>query len=87
MAPNYYLTVAPKYVDLLCGLPAFRDLSTEQLFDMLPKRYRRLVLPASDVSHIREQDDHTRAAIIGMLATETQIEHYLAQKFMTNLSA
>ena len=73
-----HLKVADGYVDLLCGLPDFIGLTAAQLLSRLPERYRHAV-PVTE-------EHMARAVIIGMLATEAQIEHHLAHKFVERLS-
>jgi hypothetical protein len=66
-------------------------LSTPQLLKLLSKRYHKAVPPIGEDFQIREaarlqEEREARAVIIGMLATEVQIEHYLAQKFVERLA-
>lgn len=75
---NFHLRVAPKYVDLLASLPDFADATTKQLFALLPERYRRIIPAGSE--------KQARAAIIGMLATEAQIERRIGMKFLERVS-
>jgi hypothetical protein len=85
LALNHHLRIADKHVDMLCGMPEFRDLTTAQLLKMLPNRYRHAVPPVSyDVrEHVRVREERmTRAVVIGMLATEAQIESHAAVLFM-----
>lgn len=84
------LQIAAPYVDLLNELPGFCDLSTEQLFKLLPKRYHKSVPPVGDDLGIREaayqrEVRMARAVIIGMLAKPEHVEQYQAQKFLDRL--
>lgn len=88
---HHYLKIASKYVDLLCGLPFWRDRTTEQLFHLLPKKYHRVVPPLGASTAKREaarteEERMARAVIIGMLASDAQIEEHLSQKFVERLS-
>src|SRR5579863_4248890 len=76
----FHLKIADHHVDMLNGLPQFRDLSTAQLFNLLPRRYHKFVPPIGEDLPIREaafqrEERMARAVIIGMLAKETHIEH------------
>ena len=84
---DFHLKVSAKHVDMLNALPEFRDLSTQQLLTLLPKKYRKFVPPVGQFFEIRdhahaEEDRMARAVIVGLLATETQIENYLGDQFL-----
>lgn len=89
---DFHLKVAKYHVDMLNSIPEFCDLSTIQLHSMLPKRYRHFVPPVGPDFAVRdhahaEEDRMARAVIIGMLATEAQIESHLSQRFLEKVSA
>ena len=77
--PDIHLRVADKHVDFLNSLPDFSDLSTTQLWNALPEKYRKHVPP------INGDDRHARAAIIGMLAHPIQIESHIGTMFLERL--
>jgi hypothetical protein len=92
---NFHLKVADRYVDLLCELPKYRHLSTEELFKLLTagkrsKGVAKFVPPVGDDLRIREaaferEERQRRAVIIGMLATPEEIEQHYGQKFLEHL--
>ena len=84
---NFHLKVSAKYVDLLNSLPEFRDLSTAQLRQLLPKRYRQFVPPVGEFFEVRDhahaqEDRMARAVIIGMLAPESLIQEHLSFQYL-----
>ena len=79
---DFHLKVNDKYVDLLNSLPDFRDLSTEQLKQLLPKRYRQFIPPVGAFFEVRDhahqqEDRMARAVIIGMLAPDSMIQEII----------
>jgi len=81
-AQNFHLRVAAKYVDFLNSLPDFIDLSTTQLWYALPEKYRKHVPSVG----FESDDRMTRAVLIGMLASETQIASFIEHRFLERLS-
>ena len=84
---DFHLKVQPKFVDLLNSLPEFRDLSTAQLKQLLPKRYRQFVPPVGDFFEVRdhahqEEDRMARAVIIGMLASESMVQEHTTFRYL-----
>lgn len=78
--PDIHLRIAKEHVKFLNSIPEFRDLSTTQLWIALPAKYRKHVPP------INNQDDtHTRAVLIGMLAHPAQIESHIGTLFLERL--
>jgi hypothetical protein len=73
---DFPLRVNDRYVDVLNSVPEFRDLATDQLLRLVPKRYQKF-LPNAGVDELQ-----TRAAAIGMLATEEQIEQHTSTMFV-----
>jgi hypothetical protein len=92
---NFHLKVADRYVNLLCELPKYRDLSTEELFKLLTagrhsKGIAKFVPLVGDDLEIREaayerEERQRRAVIIGMLAKPEEIEQHYGQKFLESL--
>ena len=80
---NFHLRVAVKYVELLNSLPDFCDLSTTQLWYALPEKYRKHVPSVG----FESDDRMTRAVLIGMLATETQVASFIGLRFLERLSS
>lgn len=87
---NFHLRITAPFVDLLNELPEFRNFSTGELFNLLPKKYHKLVPPIGEDLQIREaayqrEERMARAVIVGMLAKGEQIERYQAQRFLERL--
>jgi len=76
---DIHLKVASQHVAFLNSLPDFSDLSTTQLWNALPAKYRKHLPP------INGDDRHVRAVIIGMLALPIQIESHLGTMFLERL--
>jgi hypothetical protein len=87
---DFPLQIAAPYVDLLCELPQFRDLSHAQLLKLLPKRYHQCVPTIGADLEIREaayqrETRMARAVIIGLLAKEDHIAVFSSQRFLERL--
>jgi hypothetical protein len=93
---SYPLKVADRYVNLLCDLPRYRELTTEELFKLLAKSGKharsisKAVPPVGDDLGIREaayerEERQRRAVIIGMLAKPEEIQQHYGQKFLERL--
>ena len=84
---DFHLKVNDKHVDLLNSLPEFRDLSTAQLLQLLPKKYRRFIPPVGEFFEVRDhahqqEDRMARAVMIGILAPETLIQEHLSFRYL-----
>lgn len=84
---DFHLQVAHKHVEPLNSIPEYRDFSTKQLLNMIPKKYRAHIPPVGEFFEVRDhahaqQDKMARAVIIGMLVTEAQFEGHVTMKFL-----
>jgi len=77
---DFHLKVTAEYVDFLNSLPAYRDVSTTQLWFALPEKYRKHIPPI-----VNKNDRATRAAIIGLIALPIEIETQNGVQFLERL--
>ena len=84
---DFHLKISDNYVELLNSLPEFRDLTTQQLLRLLPRKYRQLIPPVGEFFEVRDhphqqEDRMARAAIIGLLAPESRIQAHIGFRYL-----
>jgi hypothetical protein len=84
---EFHLKVNARHVEVLNSLPDFRDLTTAQLLQALPHKYRKFVPPVGEFFEVRDhahqaEDRMARAVIIGMLAPESLIQEHASFRFL-----